>query len=118
VIHVVYDGLCLLCIRSLRVVQAIDRNHVLELHDSNDRERVVERFPQLRGADLDDAMYAVDGDGRTYRGFYAFRRIFRALPLAWWTLPLLYLPGMGLVGERVYELVARNRSRIGCRVDA
>ncbi len=116
-IDIVYDGLCTLCIRSLRVVRALDRRGALRLHDANDREGVVTRFPQLRGADLDDAMYAVDDAGRVYRGFYAFRRVFRVLPLAWWLVPWLYLPGARFVGERVYDLVARNRSRIGCRVE-
>jgi predicted DCC family thiol-disulfide oxidoreductase YuxK len=117
VIDVVYDGLCRLCIRSLRVVRALDRRGVLVFHDANERQRVLDRFPQLRDADLDDAMYAVDDAGRVYRGFYAFRRVFRALPLTRWLVPVLYLPGASSVGQRVYELVARNRSRIGCRVD-
>jgi predicted DCC family thiol-disulfide oxidoreductase YuxK len=116
-LDVVYDGLCRLCIRSLRVVRALDRRAVLVFHDSNEREPVLDRFPQLRDADLDDAMYAVDADGRVYRGFYAFRRVFRALPLGWWALPLFQLASVGGVGERAYDFVASRRGRIGCRID-
>jgi predicted DCC family thiol-disulfide oxidoreductase YuxK len=117
VIDVVYDGLCLFCIRSLRVVRALDVRHTLAFHDANERARVLARFPELRDADLDDAMFVVDERRRVYRGFYAFRRIARSTPLTWPLVPLLHLPGVGLLGERVYALVARNRSRLGCRVD-
>jgi predicted DCC family thiol-disulfide oxidoreductase YuxK len=114
---VIYDGLCLFCIRSLSVLRALDRRGKLEFHDANERARVVARFPVLDGVDLDAAMYAVDTRGRAYAGFYAFRRIARELPPAWPLLPLLHFPGMGFVGSRVYGLIARSRSRLGCRVD-
>jgi predicted DCC family thiol-disulfide oxidoreductase YuxK len=116
-VAVVYDGLCLFCIRSLKVVRALDLRRRLELHDANARADVLSRFPQLADADLDDAMYVVDGRGRVYRGFYAFRRIARAVPPLWPLLPLAYVPGVPVLGERVYASVARNRSRLGCRVD-
>jgi predicted DCC family thiol-disulfide oxidoreductase YuxK len=115
-LDVVYDGLCRFCIRSLAVVQALDLRGALRLHDANDRAAVLERFPMLRDADLDAEMYVVDGAGRPYGGFHAFRRIARALPLAWPLVPLLYLPGMSAAGTRVYALVARNRRQLGCRV--
>lgn len=116
-VDVVYDGLCLLCRRSMKALKALDRRHSLAYHDANDRDSVVQRFPVLEDADLEAAMYAVDRAGRAYRGFYAFRRIARTLPLLWWSLPLLYFPGVNVVGERLYESVARNRGRMGCRVD-
>jgi predicted DCC family thiol-disulfide oxidoreductase YuxK len=117
-VDVVYDGLCLLCQRSMRTLQALDVRRRLAYHDANDRTVVLERFPGLLGEDLDAAMYAVDRSGRTYRGFHAFRRIAWTTPFGWPLLPLLYFPGMSFIGERAYAVVARNRSRMGCRVDA
>jgi predicted DCC family thiol-disulfide oxidoreductase YuxK len=116
-VDVVYDGLCLFCVRSLRVVRALDVWDVLRLHDANDRAAVLLRFPTLAESDLDEAMYAVDDRGRSYRGFYAFRRIAWTSPLQWPLVPLLYLPGAKNVGERAYALIARNRRRLGCRID-
>jgi predicted DCC family thiol-disulfide oxidoreductase YuxK len=116
-VHLVYDGLCLFCIRSLRVVRALDVRHVLEFHDANDCVQVLERFPQLARVDLDAAMYAVDARERVYAGFYAFRRIAWTTPLLWWLLPILYFPGFHIVGVKAYALIAENRSRMGCRVD-
>jgi predicted DCC family thiol-disulfide oxidoreductase YuxK len=115
-VDVVYDGLCLLCRRSIRVLRAVDIRRRLVYHDANERAAVSQRFPVLRDVDLDAAMYAVDDRGRAYRGFYAFRRIAWTTPAGWWLLPLLYFPGVSAVGERAYETVARNRSRMGCRV--
>jgi predicted DCC family thiol-disulfide oxidoreductase YuxK len=116
-VHLVYDGSCLFCMRSLRVVRALDLRHVLQFHDANERSLVIERFPELATVDLDAAMYAVDERGRVYAGFYAFRRVAWQMPPAWWLLPILYLPGVGAVGAWAYGLIAENRSSFGCRVD-
>ncbi len=59
-------------------------------------------------------MFAVAPDGRVTRGFFAFRRIAREVPLMWPLLPLLYFPGSGLIGPPAYAWVARNRRRFGC----
>src|SRR5262249_54144697 len=90
---------------------------VLRFHASNDTDTVAGLAPELAQADLDEAMYAVDGDGRRYRGFFAFRRIVRGMPLLWPLLALLYFPGSGRLGPRVYAWVAANRHRLGCRID-
>jgi predicted DCC family thiol-disulfide oxidoreductase YuxK len=116
-VDVVYDGLCRFCLRSIRVIQTLDLLRRVSVHDANDREAVVAAFPALADSDLDDAMYAVDARGRRYRGFNAFRRLTWTLPPVWWLIPLLYFPGVSHVGDRVYRYVARNRSRLGCRVD-
>jgi predicted DCC family thiol-disulfide oxidoreductase YuxK len=116
-VDVVYDGLCRLCIRSVRVVRALDLLGRVSFHDANARDEIVAAFPQLAGADLDDAMYAIDARQRRYRGFYAFRRLVWALPVVWWLIPVLYFPGVSFVGERIYARIARNRSRLGCRVE-
>jgi predicted DCC family thiol-disulfide oxidoreductase YuxK len=116
VLHVVYDGQCAFCIRSLRVCRALVPRGRLRFHDANDRAAVTERFPALRDADLDDAMYTVGSTGEVHRGFFAFRRIVRSGPLMWPLLPFLHWPGASLVGPSVYAWVARHRRRFGCRV--
>lgn len=57
------------------------------------------------------------GSSRTYTGFEGFRRIAWVLPLVWPILPLLYLPGVSMVGNRAYRWIARNRHRLGCDSD-
>lgn len=116
-VHVVYDGGCGFCVRSLRMVRALDLWGRLRFHDATDREGVRRRFPGLAAAELDEAMYAVDGSGAVYRGFFAFRRMAWVSPLLWPLLLPFYCPGAGRLGPRVYAWVARNRSRLGCRSD-
>jgi predicted DCC family thiol-disulfide oxidoreductase YuxK len=113
-IHIVYDGQCAFCVRALRIARALDVRRVLRLYDATDRAAVVDRFPELRGADLDTAMYAVADGGRPYRGFFAFRRLAWCSPLMWPLLLLLYFPGATSIGPRIYGWVARNRANLGC----
>lgn len=115
-LDVVYDGLCLFCIRSLRLIQRFDRQGALVLHDANDVPAVHARFTVLREADLGEAMYVVDCEGAVHAGFYAFRRIAWELPLLRPLAALLHLPGVAAIGSRVYAVVARNRRKLGCRI--
>lgn len=113
-IDIIFDGECGFCIRSLRVVRALDIRRALRFHDAN-RPETLELFPRLRGADLAEAMYAsVEGEP-LHRGFYAFRRLLWVSPLMWPLIPLFYFPGVSLPGERVYAWVARNRKDLGCK---
>lgn len=112
-LHLVFDGDCAFCQRSLRVLQMFDTRHALQLHDARARSRVIARFPMLANADLDDAMFAVQGE-RSWRGFFAFRRAMWQSPWTWLLLPLFYAPGAAWLGPRIYALVARNRRSLGC----
>ncbi|HEX8145365.1 MAG TPA: DUF393 domain-containing protein [Pyrinomonadaceae bacterium] len=112
-LDIIYDGRCGFCIRALKIVRALDVLRKLSFHDSHQAE-TFERFPSLRGADVDDAMYAVAEGEQPFRGFFAFRRLLWSSPLMWALLPLFYFPGASILGPRVYSWVARNRSRFGC----
>jgi predicted DCC family thiol-disulfide oxidoreductase YuxK len=112
-IDVIFDEQCGFCIRSLRVVRALDIRGALRFHDAN-RPETLELFPELRGAALAEAMYARVQGEPPHRGFYAFRRILWSSPIMWALIPLFYFPGVNFAGERVYALVARNRKNLGC----
>ena len=116
-VNIVYDGQCAFCIRSLNVVSELDIYGALQFYDSHDP-ATIEMFPELRGADVDNAMYAVAKSERLYRGFFAFRRLIWSGPLMWVLIPLFYFPGASFFGTRVYTWIAKNRSRFGCHSDA
>lgn len=113
-LHVIYDGQCGFCIRSLRICKALDLRHALRFHDASQRAQIGAQFPELAQADFENAMFTVADDRRVDRGFFAFRQIALAAPLMWPVLPLLYLPGSGWIGPKIYAWVARNRGRFGC----
>lgn len=74
-------------------------------------------FSELRGAEVEDAMYTVTDGEPLYRGFFAFRRLMWAGSLLWAFLPFFYFPGASLLGPPIYAWFARNRTRLGCRSD-
>ena len=67
-VDVIYDADCALCRRVLRLVQTVDLTRALRFHASSDVDSVARLAPELSQADLDEAMYALDGRGRRQRG--------------------------------------------------
>jgi predicted DCC family thiol-disulfide oxidoreductase YuxK len=117
-IAIVFDGQCAFCLRTLRMLQRLDRHGAMRLYDSHDTGRIATTFPMLAGADFENAMFAVTADGRVCRGYFAVEAVLRALPAAWPLLLLFRIPGVSIIGSRLYALVARNRHRLGCATDA
>ena len=117
-VHIIYDGQCLFCIRSLKLFRAVDFMHVFYYYDAHDENRISMTFPELRDADFDNAMFAVTESWEVSRGFFAFRRMIWGSPLTWLLIPIFYFPGAVFVGTRVYAWVAKNRLKFGCRSDA
>ena len=113
-LNVIYDGQCGFCIRALNIVQRFDLHNTLRFYDAH-RPETFEQFPELRGSDVNDAMYVVVEGEPVYRGFFAFRRLIWNSPLTWPLVLLFYFPGASFFGPRVYAWVARNRSKFGCR---
>ena len=63
-----------------------------------------------------DAAWWIDTDGTQHRGHRAIAESLRACGGSWARLGrLLILPGVSLLAAGVYELIARNRHRLGCR---
>ena len=56
------------------------------------------------------------GSPASYTGFYAFRRLAWAIPLAWPFLPIVYLPFVPGIGQQIYAWIAKNRHQFGCRI--
>ena len=110
-LQVLYDGLCPLCCRTVRVLACFDLFTRLEFLDFrcldlNDYNRRLGL--NLASRDLEEEM-SVIFRGRVYRGFYGYRRIALAVPVFWLLAPWLFLPGVSSLGAWVYGYVARNR---------
>ena len=113
-LQVLYDGLCPLCCRTVRLLTGFDLFTRLEfldfrrldLNDYNRSHRL-----NLALQDLEEEMYVIFR-GQAYRGFYGYRRIALALPVFWPLAPWLFLPGISSLGALVYGYVARNRLKL------
>ena len=94
------------------MLRHFDREGQLRFVDGNDREGVEREFPQLRDADLDAAMYAVEGT-ETYRGFEAFRAAMALLPAMRPLAAAFALPGVAPMGTFIYDRIACTRHALG-----
>jgi predicted DCC family thiol-disulfide oxidoreductase YuxK len=100
-----YDGMCGLCVRTVTFLGGLDWLGRLRLVDGTSADGT--RLQVFTARDADDR----------HDGFFAYRRIARALPALWPVLPLLYLPGLSHLGQKVYEHVAANRGS-SCSITA
>jgi predicted DCC family thiol-disulfide oxidoreductase YuxK len=108
--QVLYDGDCLLCRRSVRLLKRLDWLHRLDYVNARDWHPQPVHLSPLDPSRLLEEMHLVTpGGGRVYHGFRAFRWMAWHLPLLWPLVPFLYLPGVAAVGQRIYLWVARNR---------
>ena len=92
--RIIYDGECGFCRFSVRLLQ------IMDLWDK------LEYVPGPKGM---SEMRLEFSDGKSYGGFFAFRCLARMLPMLYPMLPIVYLPGSGVVGPFVYRWIARNR---------
>jgi predicted DCC family thiol-disulfide oxidoreductase YuxK len=111
--QVLYDGECALCCKSVALLKRLDWLGRLSYVNVREPGQLPQRRPPLDPGRLLDEMHLLTPDGRQlYHGFAAFRWLAWQLPLLWFLVPLLYLPGVPTLGQRAYLWVARNRFRL------
>ena len=115
--RVIYDGACPLCCRSVALVRKLDWLGRLEFINARDTDEPLLRQPPVAGAPLLDEMHLLTPSGtHLCHGFGAFRWMAWRLPPCWLIAPLLYLPGVPWLGQRIYLWIARNRYHlVPCR---
>lgn len=106
---VLYDGECPLCRKSVAVLRRLDWFRRLEAVNARDGTQPVLQTPAVAAAPLLEEMHLLTPAGTLHKGFRAFRWMAWRLPLFWLIAPLLYIPGIPTLGQRVYLWVARNR---------
>jgi predicted DCC family thiol-disulfide oxidoreductase YuxK len=107
-----YDGMCVLCNQTRRIVTALDWNKRVEWLDVHRWSEVEARYPFLDFATAMGQIHVITPDGTTYGGFFGTRRLLRELPLAYPVWLLLQLPIVSWLGQKVYRFIARNRYAI------
>jgi predicted DCC family thiol-disulfide oxidoreductase YuxK len=109
---VLYDGQCALCRKSVALLRGLDWFNVLGFVDVRDSEQLGRLHVPVPPGRLLEEMHVVPPNGEIRHGFGAFRWLAWRLPLMWFLLPLLYIPGAGKMGQRAYLWVARHRFRL------
>jgi predicted DCC family thiol-disulfide oxidoreductase YuxK len=103
-----YDGLCGLCQRSRRVLEALDWFGALRFVDQT--QVPPERLPVPLDAAL-AGMPMVTSGGQVLVGYPAVRRAFARTPLGMILAWPLYVPGLAHLGNLLYQHIAKNRTR-------
>jgi predicted DCC family thiol-disulfide oxidoreductase YuxK len=116
---VVFDGGCGFCTRTVAVLRRLDLLGRLRFADANvSGASLASIHPSLTAeaclADMHVVVGHESGTVSIKTGFDGYRSIAWVLPLAWPTLPVLYVPGVPWAGRRVYRLVAFHRATSSC----
>lgn len=111
--RVLYDGDCAFCCKSIALLGKLDWLGQLAFVNARDETQPFLREPLVAAAPLLAQMHVLPVDGKhLYGGYRAIRWLAWRLPATWLVAPLLYLPGMTWLGQKVYLWVARNRFKI------
>lgn len=107
-----YDGHCVICNTSRRLIDTFDKGKRVEWLDLHQRVEVFQRYPDYDHAAMMGEIHVV-ADGQLYRGFRGTRRLFRAVPIFWPMYGLLRLPLIGnWLGPKLYKFIANHRYTI------
>src|SRR5262249_11311816 len=110
---VLYDGQCAFCRKSVELLKRLDWLGVLRYQDAREVPHLPPSATPLDPDRVLEEMHVLTPDGRgLYHGFRALRWLAWRLPLLWPFAPLLYLPGVPALGQRLYLWIARNRFRL------
>lgn len=110
-ITALYDGYCIICQNTRRIIMALDWFNQVEFLDLHAQDAVENRYPHLDHEDLMGQIHVM-ADDTVYAGYYGTRRLLKAVPLGFPLWVILHLPGMTRIGKRVYGYIARNRYQI------
>lgn len=114
-----FDGDCPMCRASVRLLKRLDWLKVFRFQSARSSEPLPVTTVALNRERLLEEMHLVAPAGAVYHGFRAFRWIAWRVPLLVPIAPLMYLPGMPMVGQRLYLWIAKNRfNLVPCRDDA
>jgi predicted DCC family thiol-disulfide oxidoreductase YuxK len=112
---VLFDGACGVCRRATSVMRTLNLLQGAEFVDVVSQWPAIHaRFPELSQEACLRDMHVVRPSGKVMKGYEGYRALAAVLPLTWPVLPLLYAPGIGYAGRRIYRAVASNRLRDGC----
>ena len=104
----IYDGHCQFCVAAVQKLKIMDLFATLQCVDLHDAD-LGALHPSLSKEKAMSQLHLVEEGGGLCGGFDIFRRICFTMPMLYPVIPIIYCPGMGIVGPWVYRFVAKNR---------
>jgi len=110
---VLYDGLCPLCTRTVSILKRFDWLRRLQFHDCRDTRGIPANSAHLEPARMIQEMHVLTPDRtKALSGYRAVRWVAGRVPLLWAVYPLLFIPGIPRIGQRLYRWIAKNRFQL------
>lgn len=106
-LDVYYDGTCPLCIALTKKIGASPQRDAFALHPIQDA-----LPPTIDRAAAERDVHVVDRQGRIHRGADAIAVILAHSPRWRWLATCMRMPGIRMMAQWGYRIVADNRSRI------
>lgn len=106
-----FDGQCVICQSSRRMIESLDWFGRVEFLDLHNTRSIEARYPQLDYEAMMGEIHVVT-DEKIYAGFAAMRRMLKEVPLGFPLWLVLFLPSMDWLGPKIYAYIARNRYAI------
>ena len=107
---VLYDGDCPLCRKTTAILKRLDWFGRLHFQNCRDTAAIPPNTAHIDPERMIQEMHVLAADRETaYSGFRAVRWIAGRVPALWPLYPLLFIPGMAKLGQRLYLWIARNR---------
>lgn len=106
-----YDGACPICINEVRGLMRMNKQRKLAFQDINAASFKPEEF-QLSHAELMAEIHGLKASGELIKGMPVFREIYSAVGLGWLLAPTAW-PVLKPVFDYLYQVFARNRSKLG-----
>lgn len=103
-----FDGNCVICQTTRRIIKAIDWFNRVEFLDLHNKAEVDMRYPDFDHTAMMGEIHVVT-DNDIHAGFDGVRRMLRETPLGFPAWMIFSLPGMGWLGPRVYRFIAEHR---------
>lgn len=107
--QLIYDGACGFCrasVQQLKIMDLFDRVDYLDYQSFPD---LAALHPALNKEKAASQIHLIEPSGPLTGGFFAFRRLSLLMPMLYPAVPLLFFPGMGIVGPFCYKMIAKNR---------
>lgn len=108
--RVLYDGACPRCRASMALLTAADPDRVIEPVDLTAVD-VASIHPGLTKEECLRSMHLVEREGRVSEGYDAVMRLLSWLPASMPFALVRFVPGVSVVGRRVYNKIASSRPR-------
>ncbi|MEI6398396.1 MAG: DUF393 domain-containing protein [Pseudomonadota bacterium] len=109
--NVIYDGDCGICTHTVRLLRIFDWAQRLTFFSNSDP-TTFDKFPDVSLERSREEILVQDPRTGWYGGFEACEWIACRIPLLWILVPFTLLPGVDILGAKIYKMLARNRHKI------